>query len=192
MALIKCPECGKRVSDKAAACPHCGIALEPAAQQTENSAPDTVNSAKSKPFNPLVIAIAGVLAAVAVGVIIAIVIANSGNPGESTKPPGDMFTNSSKTPEVYEVYMMVSCARNLVLNKHDVDILLDNKKLDTLPHGDSKDYTLSLSEGSHKLLFRLNDYPTSYAEFSLNVSEDMTVGFDIKCDFFDKIEVTRK
>ena len=24
MALIKCPECGKEISDKAAACPHCG------------------------------------------------------------------------------------------------------------------------------------------------------------------------
>lgn len=25
MALIKCPECGKQVSDKALVCPHCGI-----------------------------------------------------------------------------------------------------------------------------------------------------------------------
>ena len=24
MALIKCPECGKEISDKAAACPNCG------------------------------------------------------------------------------------------------------------------------------------------------------------------------
>lgn len=27
MALIKCPECGREVSDKAAACPHCGYPL---------------------------------------------------------------------------------------------------------------------------------------------------------------------
>ncbi len=27
MALIKCEECGKEVSDKASACPHCGIRL---------------------------------------------------------------------------------------------------------------------------------------------------------------------
>lgn len=24
MALIKCPECGKEISDKAISCPHCG------------------------------------------------------------------------------------------------------------------------------------------------------------------------
>ena len=28
MALIKCPECGREVSDKAAACIHCGFPLE--------------------------------------------------------------------------------------------------------------------------------------------------------------------
>lgn len=27
MALIKCPECGNQVSDKAATCPHCGVAI---------------------------------------------------------------------------------------------------------------------------------------------------------------------
>ncbi len=29
MALIKCPECGKQMSDKAEACPHCGCPVEP-------------------------------------------------------------------------------------------------------------------------------------------------------------------
>lgn len=29
MALIQCPECSKEISDKAAACPHCGNPLTP-------------------------------------------------------------------------------------------------------------------------------------------------------------------
>ena len=28
MALIKCPECGKEISDKAEKCPHCGKILQ--------------------------------------------------------------------------------------------------------------------------------------------------------------------
>lgn len=28
MALIKCPECGKNISDKAVACPQCGYNLQ--------------------------------------------------------------------------------------------------------------------------------------------------------------------
>lgn len=27
MALIKCPECGKEISDKAISCPHCGVPI---------------------------------------------------------------------------------------------------------------------------------------------------------------------
>lgn len=33
MALIKCPECGKEVSDRANACIHCGYPMEPAIQE---------------------------------------------------------------------------------------------------------------------------------------------------------------
>ena len=29
MALIKCPECGKQISDQAEACPKCGCPIEP-------------------------------------------------------------------------------------------------------------------------------------------------------------------
>ena len=29
MALIECPECGREVSDKARACPHCGLPIRP-------------------------------------------------------------------------------------------------------------------------------------------------------------------
>ena len=35
MALISCPECGKEISDKAVACPHCGNPMNPQVQQTQ-------------------------------------------------------------------------------------------------------------------------------------------------------------
>lgn len=37
MALITCPECGREISDKAAACPHCGFPIQEHLQaQTQN------------------------------------------------------------------------------------------------------------------------------------------------------------
>lgn len=36
MALIKCDECGKEVSDKAASCPGCGAPSAPAPNQSES------------------------------------------------------------------------------------------------------------------------------------------------------------
>jgi len=35
MALIKCPECGKEISDKASACPNCGYPMNRAEIETE-------------------------------------------------------------------------------------------------------------------------------------------------------------
>lgn len=37
MALINCPECGKEISDRAKACPHCGAPLRIKKQKSEKS-----------------------------------------------------------------------------------------------------------------------------------------------------------
>ncbi len=41
MALIKCPECGKQISDKAATCPNCGIDVQKATVPQHRYQPDT-------------------------------------------------------------------------------------------------------------------------------------------------------
>lgn len=47
MALIKCPECGLSISDKAAACPNCGYPLHPAPEPVEYELQKTYNSDSS-------------------------------------------------------------------------------------------------------------------------------------------------
>jgi len=37
MALIKCPECGNSISDKAEKCPHCGLPAEYFLRQLEQA-----------------------------------------------------------------------------------------------------------------------------------------------------------
>lgn len=52
MALIKCPECGKEISDKAAACPNCGMPLRKEDRGTYNL---TIKREKQKfLFNPAI------------------------------------------------------------------------------------------------------------------------------------------
>ncbi len=43
MALIKCPECGKEISDRAARCPKCGIPMEKILFLLQQSENDTVS-----------------------------------------------------------------------------------------------------------------------------------------------------
>lgn len=76
MALIACGECGKQISDKAAACPHCG-APTPSASGTGSTKGIVTTQQTSKIFK--VFQLIGVL------IIIAGVVACVGkSPGEST------------------------------------------------------------------------------------------------------------
>lgn len=74
MALIKCPECGKEISDKASSCPNCGCPIE--IQKTEvsgNISDQLITEQPLKKSNKKIIPIAAVLIIV---VIIGVVIYN--------------------------------------------------------------------------------------------------------------------
>lgn len=75
MALISCPECGREISNKVNACPHCGYPFSEINQ--EQSAPQQVEvtSVNLKPNDPKTIKKILLGGAVAVVAIIAIVVA---------------------------------------------------------------------------------------------------------------------
>ena len=50
MALIKCPECGKEISDKASTCPSCGCPIATNEPAVEKSDAGNSNS-RSSDFN---------------------------------------------------------------------------------------------------------------------------------------------
>ena len=64
MALIKCPECGKPVSDKAATCPNCGIDVQKAFMsypqyryQSNSATPEPIIEKHKAPFGVAALAI---------------------------------------------------------------------------------------------------------------------------------------
>lgn len=75
MAMIKCPECGQEISDKAVNCPKCGFPLDNTEknEKANNHELPVKESKKSK--KGLIIAI-GIIAIV---IVVAVYIANSGN-----------------------------------------------------------------------------------------------------------------
>lgn len=50
MALITCPECGREVSDKAAACPYCGNPLKENPETEMSTKVDAVSAAQKKNY----------------------------------------------------------------------------------------------------------------------------------------------
>lgn len=81
MALIKCPECGKEVSDKAEMCPNCGYKIA-----------SSINNKKGKRMNKLLFLILGMVIIVMILVIIFFATADIGKIANDNTPPE--FKNS--------------------------------------------------------------------------------------------------
>ena len=72
MALIKCPECGLSISDKAAACPNCGYPLQPAPVEFEYHLTKHTSDSKGAEFLRVVawlVWIGGLIVAIITGIV---------------------------------------------------------------------------------------------------------------------------
>jgi len=59
MALIKCSECGKEISDKAASCPHCGCPMETHPREQEDTGGKTKCPKCGEMITPVVTNVGG-------------------------------------------------------------------------------------------------------------------------------------
>ena len=73
MAIIKCSDCGKEISDRAIACPHCGCPVD-SKEITET----VVSVPKKKKSKGWIFAVATILIVVAVAAVLVFVVGGSG------------------------------------------------------------------------------------------------------------------
>lgn len=220
MAMISCPKCGNQISDKAPTCPNCGASFVPTANYTnaagnnaptqqiqQNTMPAQQSAVKSGSKAPVVI---GIVAAIAVLAALFFIFFKpgenkGGNPGavnNGGSVPSSVYTPPKESnPQQYSLKLVAECKKNSVMNQYDVDILFDDKYLDTLPHGAAKEYSLTCTKGSHTIEFRLNaksitgenlynvNDPGSYQIKTVNVSQNGTIGYHIEIDFGNTLKV---
>mgnify|MGYP005815390017 CR=1 FL=1 len=78
MALINCPECGKEVSDKVKACPHCGFPFEVSAVMEKEPQKVEITSVNIKPgetnVKKILIGVASVLLLLAIGITMVTIV----------------------------------------------------------------------------------------------------------------------
>lgn len=141
MALIKCPECGKEVSDKASSCPNCGCPLE------KNKTVDAINDSKGKKSKKkttkkLLISIGIVIVLIFIGTVIYYIATIN----ERTYKSAKVLFNANQYEEAYAAFseiedykdsmeMAKEClylkAQNLFENEDYKEALECFKQLDT-------------------------------------------------------------
>lgn len=212
MALISCPKCGKQISSTASVCPHCGNNLVSEQPKVTSFQPDGMAgqaAANRSRTGPIII---GAVVVVALIGLVLYFLVFKGKSGENAATPAnnnayaqsDVYVPEEPVVKNYNVTLSVDCKKNMAMNKYDVNILVDGQLLDTLKHGTSNEYSLKLSEGSHKFEFRIagkditgkdlyqkND-PGSYQTMTYNVNENGTVMYYIKLTTGNNIDVSLK
>lgn len=120
MALIYCSACGKQISDKAAACPHCGAAhtpvntvvnvpVQPIAQ------PQVPAQQTPKNSNKVIITVGAILAVLLIALIVVVIMVNGGDKSQGDNnsistvatttsnnnyvPPATAATSANNTPD---------------------------------------------------------------------------------------------
>lgn len=74
---------------------------------------------------------------------------------------------------------------NWIFNKYDVNVLLDDDKLDTLSHGTDNTLDFSVVPGEHIISFVSTDSSTVKGEMSLTIDCDLEAAYKIYCNTDD-------
>ena len=75
----------------------------------------------------------------------------------------------------FQLYFDLSFDENLFLATYDIDVYLDDQKIDTIPHGKSFTYLTKLKEGDHAAVFYKATDNSVYSEKKINISTDSTL-----------------
>ncbi len=195
MAIIYCSNCGKRVSDKAAVCPHCHAVFTDFAGQ---GAPTPASPDGNSEVNRKTVTIVAIIAVAAVLMCILAVIliprlAGSGTAGETSAAgsqtqstpfdsiPEEEPEESAAVENTSIVTLHFSFDQNLFFNQYDVTFYIDDILIDTIPYG--KDYSCSyrIDNGTHTLTFHESGKKRVSGETTFKIDQDSDFYYEIHC-----------
>ena len=219
MAMIFCPQCGKQISDKAAACPQCGTKPPQISVEQTPVQQVSVQQQVTKKSNKTAIVIGAIASVIIIALVIVIVMLSTPPQNDSgfigtvssnasnnnyVPPVESNNNNTSSEKRLYNVNIEVECRENIAANKYDFDILVDGKNFATMAHGAKETFAFLLEEGSHSIEFRIaskdifgkdiykKEDKNSYQIKTFNVSKNMNLSYYVKFTAFNNISVEVK
>lgn len=114
--------------------------------------------------------------------------------GETTFSEGQDFKSNDQVTICYHAYkkcnltIHVECVPNLIFSKYDVNLLLNEVEEGVLPHGETRDFELSVEPGEYTLTFESDESSSVKGEIMLKVDRDLEVAYKISCHS-DKVAI---
>lgn len=81
----------------------------------------------------------------------------------------------------YEINIKTACEENLIFNKYDVKVFIDDWFEGTIEHGQEETFSVVLKKGSHKIRVVNEEDNSVDGEAKFNVSQNETIQFNMSC-----------
>lgn len=92
----------------------------------------------------------------------------------------NIMSISLKEPE-YNVSLEIECAENLLFNKYDVKIYVDNSLQGTISHGATETYNLKLARGVYEIKFVSAEDDEVTDTISIDIYQDESLKYKVYC-----------
>ncbi len=90
---------------------------------------------------------------------------------------------SISQPE-FDIKLEVECEENWIFSKYDINISIDDDFEGTIPHGDKKDFDITLKKGMHTISFENSEDDTLDGEVKVDITKDETIRLKVSCSNF--------
>ena len=81
----------------------------------------------------------------------------------------------------YKVNIEVECVENLIFSKYDVEVYIDDDYEDTLAHGSTETYSVTLTKGTYAIKFVSAEDDELTGEVKVDITKDEKLKFKISC-----------
>ena len=86
---------------------------------------------------------------------------------------------------IYDIKLKVKFNKNIILNKYDIKMYIDNMYKADLLHGESKEFELTLDKGKHKISFDTLKDKTIKGDIDLEITKDETIELKVNSNTND-------
>lgn len=81
----------------------------------------------------------------------------------------------------YNVELCLDCEENLIFNKYNLQVYINNDYLGLLEHGKSEVFKTKLTKGKYDLIIQSNDDNSIKVGKSINIKADRVLRYDVSC-----------
>lgn len=145
-------------------------------QNTDNNSTQPQTTPTWKKFLPLIILVGGVVLILQCCMLGLMSISNQSDKEFTTEEETKITT-----VKTYDVLLNVVCEENLLFNRYDINVLIDDQLVGKIEHGTERSFNIDLTDGKHVIKFNQDGSESVNGSKEFDVKDANIIICEIRC-----------